>query len=203
MHNNNNRHIFFFRGATFALAALFLSLLLAGACSTTRRLGEDQVLYTGIKKIQINPTGDEKLPDELVSELKQAVNVKPNNALPFITPYIRYPFPYGLWVYNYWSDSLKGVLGWIYRTLVEQPVLISDVRAPMRTKMVVNNLTDNGYFGSTATFEEIPNPKKPKKASMSYTFDISSPYRIDTIEYFNKPMNGVKTFIDSIADRSA
>ncbi len=202
MQNNNNRHIRSFKGASFALVALFIGLLLAGACSTTRRLGEDEVLYTGIKKIQINPTGDEKLPDELVSELKQAVNVKPNNALPFITPYIRYPFPYGLWVYNYWSDSLKGVLGWFYRTLVEQPVLISDVRAPLRTKMVEKILADNGYFGSTATFEEIPNPKNPKKASMSYTFDVSSPYRIDTIEYFNKPMNSIKTFIDSIAKKS-
>ncbi len=202
MQNNNNLHIRSFKGATFALAALFVCLLLAGACSTTRRLGEDEVLYTGTKKIQINPTGDEKLPEALVADLKKTVSVKPNNALPFIVPYVRYPFPYGLWVYNYLRVSLKGVLGWVYRTLVEQPVLVSDVRAPLRTKMVEKILADNGYFGSTATYEEVPNKKNPKKAAISYTIDVSSPYRIDTIEYFNKPMNSIKTFIDSLAKKS-
>lgn len=198
----NNHNIRFFRGVAVALAAMFVILMLAGACSTTRRLGEDEVLYTGIKKIQINPTGNEKLPANLVSDLKQAVNVKPNNALPFITPYVRYPFPYGLWVYNYWNDSAKGVYGWLYRTLVEQPVLISDVKAQMRMKMVEQILADNGYFGSTATYEEIPDKKNPKKASMAYTFDVSSPYRIDTIEYFNSPTSRIEGFIDSLAKKS-
>lgn len=198
----NNQNIRYFKRATSSVISLFVLLILVGACSTTRRLGEDEVLFTGIKKIQINPTGDEKLPDALVSELKEAVNVKPNNAIPFTTPYIRYPFPYGLWVYNYWNDSMKGVLGWVYRTLVEKPVLISDVKASLRSKMVENILADNGYFGSTATYEEIPNKKDPKKAALSFTFDVSSPYRIDTIEYFNRPSSSIRVFIDSIARNS-
>ena len=177
----NKHNIRFFRGATVSLVALFVSLMLIGACSTTRRLGEDEVLYTGMK-VKINPTGDEKLPDALVSELKQSVNVRPNNPIPIISPYIRSPLQYSLWVYNYWNDSAKGVLGWLYRQLAEQPVLISDVKAPMRMKMVEQILADNGYFGSTATYEEVPDKKNPKKASMSYTFDVSSPYRIDTID---------------------
>lgn len=198
----NNHNIRSFKGTTVAFASLFITLLLVGACSTTRRLGEDEVLYTGVKNIKINPTGDEKLPDALVADIKQAVNVKPNDPIPFLSPYRQSPFPYRLWAYNYWNDSAKGVWGWFYRTIARPPVLISDVRAPMRTKMVEKILADNGYFGSTATFEEIPNPKNPKKASMAYTFDVSSPYRIDTIEYFNKPMNSIKTFIDSIAKKS-
>ncbi len=199
MQNRNSLRSF--KGATVSLAALFVFLLLAGACSTTRRLGDDEVLYTGTK-VKINPTDNEKLPDALVSDLKKAVDVKPNNALPFITPYIRYPFPYGLWVYNYWSDSLKGIPGWIYKRLVEQPVLISDVKAPLRIKLAENILADNGYFGSTATYEEIPDKKNPKKASMSYTIDVSSPYRIDTIEYFDRPASRLHTAIDSIARKS-
>ncbi len=198
----SNHNIRSFRCAAVVLTACLVFLILAGACSTTRRLGEDEVLYTGIKKIQINPTGNEKLPADLVAELKQAVNVKPNNALPFITPYVRYPFPYGLWVYNYWNDSARGVYGWLYRNLVEQPVLVSDVKAQMRMKMVEQILADNGYFGSTATYEEIPDKKNPKKASMSYTFDVSSPYRIDTIEYFNSPSSRIEGFIDSLAKKS-
>lgn len=198
MRNNNNLNSF--RGASLLLVALFVLIVLVGACSTTRRLDDDEVLYTGMK-VKINPTGDEKLPDALVSQLKQAVDVKPNNPIPFITPYIRSPFPYGLWVYNYWNDSAKGVYGWLYRKLVEQPVLISDVRAQTRMKMVENILANNGYFGSTATFEEVPNKKDPKKASMSYTFDVSSPYCIDSIIYLNKP-KAISNFIDSLAHNS-
>ena len=197
----NNHSLRSFRGAAVSLAVVFMVLVLAGACSTTRRLGEDEVLYTGMK-VRINPTGDEKLPANLVSELKQAVDVKPNNPIPLITPYVRSPFPLGLWVYNNWNDSARGIYGWAYRHLVEQPVLISDVKAPMRMKMVERLLADNGYFGSTATFEEVPDKKDPKKASMSYTFDVSSPYRIDTIEYFNRSTSTVEGFIDSLARKS-
>ncbi|MDE5997664.1 MAG: BamA/TamA family outer membrane protein [Muribaculaceae bacterium] len=189
------------RSASLAFATFFVIMILAGACSTTRRLGEDEVLYTG-KKVTINTTGDEKLPDALVSELNQAVNARPNNPIPLIPNYIRSPFQYSLWVYNYWNDSAKGVYGWLYRKLVEQPVLISDVRAPMRTKMVEEILANNGYFGSTATFEEIPDKKNPKKASMYYTFDVSSPYRIDTIEFFNRPSSSLHNFIDSVAQKN-
>lgn len=113
-----------YKGASLSLAALFVILLLAGACSTTRRLGEDEVLYTGVKKIQINPTGDEKLPSALVDELTEAVNVRPNNPYPLISPYKRTPFPIGLWVYNNWNDSASGIYGWLYKLLVKQPVLV-------------------------------------------------------------------------------
>lgn len=184
------------------LTPIFLLLvMLAAACSTTRRLGEDEVLYNGMS-VKINPTDGEKLPSALVSELTQAVNVKPNNPWPLLSPYKRYPLPYRLWVYNNWNDSAGGLYGWLYKKLAVQPVLISDVRADMRMKMVENILADNGYFGSTATYEEVPDKKNPKIAKMAYTFDVSSPYRIDTIEYFNRPLDSIKTFIDSIAKKS-
>ena len=149
--------------------------------------------------VKINPTEDEKLPDALVSELKQAVNVKMNNPIPLLSPYRPSPIPYSLWMYNYGNDSAKGVYGWIYRMFAEKPVLISDVKAPMRMKMVEQILADNGHFGSTATYQEVLDKKNPKKATMLYTFDVSSPYRIDTIEYFKRPADPIKSLVDSVA----
>lgn len=184
-------------------AVAVLVLLTLAACSTTRRLAEDETLYTGVKQITINPTGDDKLPAELQSDLIQAVNVKPNNPYPFITPYKRTPFPVGLWVYNNWNDSAKGLKKWLYNLLVAQPVLISDVRANMRMKMVEDILADNGYFGSTASYDVVYDKKNPKKAKMEYTFDVSSPYRIDSIEYFNKSTDRIEGFVDSIAKKNA
>lgn len=112
-----------------ALAALTIVIAsMVAACSTTRRLPPDEILYTGVKKIAIDyPDSDTVGPAPgLAGDVKDAVNVAPNNSL--ISPYIRYPFPLGLWVYNNWDDPGHGFKHWLYEKLVAEPVLISDVR---------------------------------------------------------------------------
>ncbi len=183
---------------------IFPILLFAIACSTTSRLEEGEVLYTGVKSIKINPSGDEKLPSALVSDLDQAVAVRPNNSTPLLYPYsnFRYPFPLGLWVYNNWSDSVTGFKKSIYNMLARDPVLISDVRANQRMKMVEKILDDNGYFGSTANYEIVYDKKNEKKASIAYTFAVSSPYRIDSIQYISRPDDPLSHLVDSLARKS-
>lgn len=182
-----------------------LMILLCGiiaSCSTTKRLGADETLYTGVKKINIIPTDKEKLPSEMVSNIKAAVNVKPNNPMPFLSPYVRTPFPIGLWVYNNWNDSAKGLKGWLYRKLVEQPVLISEVRPETRVKMMEQVLDDNGYFASTASYELIYDKKNPKKARITYNVDVSKPYLLDSIILLNTKNSPISAMIDSMALRS-
>lgn len=174
------------------------ALLLISACSTTKRLADDQTLYTGVKKLQINPTDKEKLPEEMLANIKTAINVKPNNPMPFLSPYVRTPFPIGLWVYNNWNDSAKGLKGWLYKKLVAQPVLISDVRPEMRTKMIEQILDDNGYFGSSAYFDLLYDKKNHKKARINYTVDVSRPYLLDSLILLNKPDSRICNFIDSM-----
>lgn len=183
------------------MTAALTAAVLAG-CSTTKRLGEGQVLYTGVKKIDIVPPEGEKIPDGLSGELKSAVNVKPNNPMPFMSPYVRTPFPIGLWVYNNWNPDSKGLKGWLYKNLVAQPVLISDVKPQVRTQMMEKLLDDNGYFGSTVHYELLYDKKNPKKARISYTVDVADPYPIDSIIYIDKPDNSLTHFIDSLAKKS-
>ena len=152
------------RKSAIASLAVILLLLVAAGCSTTKRLSDGEVLYTGVKKVDIIPPEGEKLPDGLVSDLKSTINVKPNNPMPFLSPYVRTPFPIGLWVYNNWDPDSKGLKGWLYKNLVAQPVLISDVRPQVRTDMMEKILADNGYFGSTAHYELLYDKKNPKKA---------------------------------------
>ncbi len=185
-----------------ASAALFLTAMAAlvmTGCSTTSKLEEGEILYNGMK-LDLHPVAGEKLPGEMVSDLKKAVNVKPNNPLPFISPYMRSPFPVGLWVYNHMSDSAGGLKGWIYRKLVEQPVLVTDARPDTRVKMLESILDDNGYFGSKASFS-IQSGKNPKKGKIVYDIDVPRPYLIDSIEYIN---DGTKLghLIDTISKRS-
>ena len=90
------------------LAYLFVALLATAiliGCSTTRRLTDDEVLYTGVKKMEIIPDSGVKIADNVKSEIKTTLSVAPNN--PLFSPYVRTPFPLGLWVWNY-LEATKG-----------------------------------------------------------------------------------------------
>lgn len=186
---------------TGLLLVFFLSMiLLSTSCSTTARISEDDPLYNGMK-LDIHPTDNEKLPPEMLTDITSAVNVRPNNPWPLLTPYKRMPFPLGLWVYNHWNDSAKGVKGWLYRKLVEQPVLVSDARPETRVKMIESILDNNGYFGSSASYS-IKTAKDPKKATVIYDVDVSRPYPLDSIILFNNNKEPITHFIDSLARKS-
>ena len=178
--------------------AVVLTIVTA-ACSTTSRLGPDETLYTGVDKFEVNPPEGEKVPDALMTDLKGAINCKPNN--PLISPFVRTPFPIGLWVYNHWNDSAGGLKGWLYRKLVAQPVLISDVRPEMRVKLMEQILDNNGYFGSKATYDIDYGKKNSKKARINYTVNLTEPYRIDSIIYLDRP-EPIAGYIDSVARKS-
>lgn len=180
------------------IAALLLVMTIVASCSTTRRLEDGEVLYTGLKKFDVNSTAGEKLPSEMVSQIKEAGNVKPNNPMPFLSPYVRTPFPIGLWVYNNWNDSATGLKGWLYKKLVSQPVLISDVHPQIRTQMMERILDNNGYFGSAASYQVLPDKHNPKKARINYQVEVGKPYLIDSLIYFDRRDHGICDFIDSL-----
>lgn len=172
---------------------------IAVSCSTTKRIEDGEVLYTGVKKINIVAPNDSlKLPSELISNVKSSLNVAPNN--PLISPYIRSPFPIGLWVYNNWNvdEYSSKFKKWMYNMLVREPVLISTVRPEMRMKVLENTLADNGYFGSIATYQIIPDKKNPKKARISYTINVREPHRLSKIELLNDTLT-ISRMIDSLA----
>ena len=170
------------------------------SCSTTRRLGPGEIRYTGVGGFDVVPmdSGSKgKLPADLMSNLKEAANCDPNDYI--IAPFIKIPL--GLWVYNNWNDSAGGIRGWLYNKLVKQPVLISEVRPEMRVKLMEQILDNNGYFGSSASYEVDYGKRNKKKASVDYKIDLSDPYRIDSIVYLSQP-EPLCNFIDSVARKS-
>lgn len=186
------------------LTALLAVVTLA-SCNVTRRIPDEEVLYTGVKKFDIlTPDKEEKLPSGLVDHLKEAINVAPNDALPFKigSPYLKSPIPVGLWVYNYWNQDAKGIIGWLYRSMVQQPVLISDVKPSLRVKMLEQILANSGYFGSHVTYSLDYNKKNKKMAKVTYTADVTTPYPIDSIIYIDDKDSPLCHFIDSLARRS-
>ncbi|MCM1029186.1 MAG: BamA/TamA family outer membrane protein [Pseudoflavonifractor sp.] len=189
------------QAAAWAIAIVHMALLLlAGACSTTSRLPKDEILYTGVKKIAIEYPRIDSLPKapDLAGDIKDAVNVAPNNSL--ISPYVRYPFPIGLWVYNHWDNPKSGFKHWLYEKLVAEPVLISDVRPEVRTEMIDQILDNNGYFRGHASYSLVQGKNK-KKASIRYEVTTGRPYLIDSIEYLPDSTR-LCQIIDSVARRS-
>ena len=156
-------------------------LLFAAACSTTRRLPEGEVLYTGVKKIRIVPDSGVVLSPAAESAARQPLSVAPNN--PLYAPYLRTPLPIGLWAYNYlYTPREKGFKYWFYRRLAKEPVLISKVQPALRAKVAEQALGNFGYFGSQAS-SELLYRKKGLKAKVDYTLRIAPPYRYGSISY--------------------
>lgn len=176
--------------------ALVLAILLMTGCSTTRRLGDGEMLYNGMKLNFVKADSIE-LPGEMVSDLTSAVDVKPNNPWPLIKPYKRMPFPLGLWIYNNWKDTVGGLGGWIYNKLTTTPVLVSETRPEVRVKMLKSILDNNGYFNSTTSYDIKP-LKNPKKGNVVYTLDMSAPYPLDSIILLG-PGHSINQVIDSVA----
>ena len=77
----------------------YISLFLLASCSTTKNLPEGEVLYTGIKKIEVTNEDKSKEGEEALTEIEAALAYPPNNAL-LGSSSIRIPLPFGLWMYN-------------------------------------------------------------------------------------------------------
>ncbi len=159
---------------------LYLSFLLFTACSTTRNLPKDEVLYTGIKKTVVENRDPSKAGDEALTEVEAALAVAPNNSL-LGSSSVRFPFPFGLWMYNAFHSYKKGLGHWAFKRLASKPVLISTVNPDVRVKVAQNLLHDYGYFNGTVSYELISTKKR--QAKLKYKIDMQQPYLLDTIIY--------------------
>lgn len=174
---------------------LLAAAALLAACSTTRRLGADEVLYTGVKKIRIEPDSGVVLSAAAESAVKEPLSVAPNN--PLYSPYLRTPLPVGLWAWNYfYTPKEKGFKYWFYKRLAKQPVLISKVQPELRTRVAEQVLENYGYFGSRAS-DSLLYRKHGRKAKVNYTLRIAPPFRYAEISY-PAVEGGLKPLVDSM-----
>ena len=171
----------------FLLVLCIVGLL--AACSTTKHLPEGEVLYVGQKKTNINNPTPTPIGEIAIKEVNVAINKKPNNSLLGSVQY-RFPLPIGLWFYSGFKKYEKGVGKWVFNKFASTPILVSTVNPDIRTKIATNILHDYGYFGGTANYEILPNPKDSLKAKIQYSLNMGTPHFVDTVYYdyakFNK-----------------
>lgn len=179
-----------------------VAVMLSVSCSTTKRLEDDEVLYTGVTDFDIyTPDGKNDLPDNVYYPAFDAINVKPNGSI--LSPYYRSPIQIGLWIYNSWNDSTKSKLRrWIYERMAADPVLISDVRPEVRVQMVNSILEDNGYFGSKTSYELKYSKRDPKQAQIHYIVRATEPYHYSDISFYNAN-TPLAHYIDSLAKKES
>lgn len=81
------------------LFLLSVLLLMTVSCSTTRNLPEDETLYVGVKNMEI--LNEDKTPAgvQTLEEVEAALSYPPNNAI-LGSNSLRFPIPFGLWIYN-------------------------------------------------------------------------------------------------------
>ena len=162
-------------------------LLGAASCSTTRNLPEDELLYRGIKKIDVLSQDESGNGEQALEEITAAV-----------TQTTKYGFilPYRLWAYNSFEKYEKGVGKWIFKKIAADPVYLSTVNPGTRTKVASNLLHDYGYFDGKVTYQ-VDTLKNPKEIKLSYQIDMGKSYYIDTLTY-----EKFSPFADSLIRRS-
>ena len=164
-----------------------LLCILMSACSTTKNLPEGETLYTGIDKLEVVNEDKTLAGITALTEVEAALAYAPNNAI-FGSSSLRWPIPFGLWVYNGFEkyQDKKGVGRWIFDHLGKSPVLMSSVNGETRAKVATNLLHDYGYFNGTVSYQEVPQ-KNPKESKVNYVIDMAQPYFLDSIAYLRYP----------------
>lgn len=142
------------------------------SCSTTRRIPDGEYLYTGLKGIDILDDSTH-FPEDLLTTLSTSATAPTNKNTLFL-------FPVGLWVYNNVNDSAGFIQRWIYDKYAQDPVLVSDARPELRTKMLDKILFNNGYFSSNVNYE-IVHKEKSKRATLLYKVEPGPSSSIDSI----------------------
>ena len=164
-----------------------LLCILLSACSTTRNLPEGETLYTGIDKLEVVNEDKTLAGVTALTEVEAALAYAPNNAI-LGSSSLRWPVPFGLWVYNAFEQyqDKKGVGRWIFDHLGKSPVLMSSVNGETRAKVATILLHDYGYFNGAVSYQEVPQ-KNPKEVKVNYIIDMVQPYFLDSIAYLKYP----------------
>ena len=168
---------------TKSLACLFLLCLVA--CSVTKNLPDEELLYTGIEDIIIEQRDSTAAGENTLTEIRAALDYPPNNSF-LGSSSVRLPFPFGLWMYNALIHK-EGKLGrWMFDKLAAKPVLISTVNPEVRVKVAENLLREYGYFQGRASYELVHNPSDSLQAKVLYHISMRTPYTYDSIRYMQR-----------------
>lgn len=114
-------------------------------------------------------------------EVRAVLSIKPNNSLMGSTK-VRFPLPFGLWIYNRYMDSDRRFGRWMYNNFAVKPKLISAVNPALRARIATNVLHNYGFFQGTVVPHTVT-LKDSLKARLAYDVYPGQQYLFGGIEY--------------------
>ena len=165
------------------LFPLLLAALLLAGCSTTSNLPEGDILYTGIKAVNVHDKQGTYAESVALTEVEAALAYAPNNSF-MGSSSLRMPPPVGLWIYNSMAgkEEVSGFNRWLLKTFGSTPVTIAAVNPKTRALVASNTLQNYGYFNGRVDYTLITQ-KNPKKQKIQYDVHLGQPYMLDSIRY--------------------
>lgn len=190
MKNNSNKHTndtsafdLLFGGWGRWFVILTLPVLMGiTSCSTTKNLPDGEVLYGGIRKVEVPDRDQSSAGDQVMDEVQGAISYPPNNSL-LGSSSIRHPFAFKLWVYNAFVNKKGKFNEWMLSKFGGKPIFISTVNPDVRSKVAQNLLHEHGYLDGKVSYSILPNEKNSRTAKLDYRVEMNHPYTIDSVDY--------------------
>jgi outer membrane protein insertion porin family len=148
---------------------LGLSLLLCG-CNTVKYLKPGQQLYTGADIKAEYP--EKKVRKRVKRELDNVLRPRPNQTVLGVR--------FKLWLYLSTGENPKGLKKWLKYRQGERPVLYDPVIPQQVSEIMMNRLSNLGYFNSKVTYTTETHNQKTK---VKYTARVMTPYRIRSVKF--------------------
>ena len=169
-------------GRSVRSGSILLLILLLASCSTTSNLPDGEILYTGIKSINIHDKKNTYAESFALTEVEGALAYAPNGSF-MGSSSLRTPFPIGLWIHNAFINQNNNAFEkWLLKSFGTEPVTIASVLPETRVKIATNTLQNYGYFSGRVTYDLV-NQKNPKKQKIKYDVYLNEPSMFDSIQY--------------------
>lgn len=164
----------------YLLAGLVAMLSLS--CSIREYQREGDVLYTGIRKIDIAPHKGGAEAERALLAAEAQLAYPPNNSL-FGSSTTRLPLPlYRPYLHLRYADS-ETWLGRQLHRIGKKPVWIRDVNPALRAKVTERILGEHGYLAAKVESEVRPSTPDSMQAKVSYQIRLGELYRLDSVAY--------------------
>ena len=147
----------------FFVPLALMYLLHAASCSNTKYLAEGESLYEGAKINIVDTAASKENRKALKKQLEESVRPKPNSSL--------FGLKFKLTIYNLAGEPKKekGLRNWLRNKVGEAPVLGSDVNLNGNSKVLINQLQNQGYFTTS-----IESKKETENQRTKAIFDVTT-----------------------------
>ena len=159
----------------YTIIFIVLSIFVV-SCSGTKNLGEGELLYTGaIIKVE-DSLLSKKDKKAIKNTVKELTRPKPNKSFFGIRP--------AIFFYNLAGDvkKEKGFRYWLKYKVGKAPVLFSEVDMDFNSKIIQNNLENNGYFKSRTSYDSV---RKGKTVKAEYLLKPNLQFKINSLIFEN------------------